>query len=187
MLSPSMMANVNGNRFPNRRIWFATSYCWRSPVPASPRTRNRTDPGLRGSAISCASTGTAPIDMTIPVINARGFTTASSHGYCVRHEVDDNVRLDVPQHEIVLDDAVLEFVGERRQERKELRRERRERIRRGVQRVHLRLEVRQLVLCVAAGFLYRVGAPAVFLLDHRREHRRDLRGEDVPGFGVRTS
>ena len=46
----------------------------------------------------------------------------------VRHDVEDDVRLDVAEHEIVVHHTILELLGQGRQQRQERRGERRERI-----------------------------------------------------------
>ncbi len=54
MLSPSMIANSNGKTLCDFQACAATSYCARSPVPVSPRTRNFTEFLPTGGRVSSA-------------------------------------------------------------------------------------------------------------------------------------
>src|SRR5687768_6223636 len=96
-------------------------------------------------------------------------TWSASCGNRVGHQVDDKVRFDVPQNEIILCNSIFNLLGKRGQQWQQRRREGRERIRRWINLIHGWHEIRKLLLLVFAGFLYRLGASAVLLFDKRGE------------------
>src|SRR5437588_3744061 len=103
MLSPSMMTKSKENVSCSFNISSATSNCLFSPVPVSPMTPNRTDFGFSGSFSSSAeANGTVNKSSR----NARRFIASCNHIY---DEIDDQVRFDIAQNQIVPHHPVLEF------------------------------------------------------------------------------
>src|ERR1041385_7126278 len=120
MLSPSMITNVKGNFWRNSASCLPTSYSSFSPVPVSPMMAKRTDPGLSGRLRACAASGAR--------LAGRRAAPGGRLPKRIGHIVDDEVRLDVAQEQVVRDDAVLHFLGQRRQQRQQCRREGRQRV-----------------------------------------------------------
>src|ERR1041384_6488581 len=175
MLSPSMITNVKGNFWRKSASCLPTSYSSFSPVPVSPMMAKRTDPGLSGRVRTCAASGAR-----LAASKARQAVRLRNR---MGHIVDDEVRLDVAQEQVVRDDAVLHFLGQRRQQRQECWREGRQRVGGRKELVHLGDEVGQplgavLILLVFAGLLDRVGAHAGFALEQGDALRRGGGSED---------
>src|SRR5436190_5670220 len=179
-----MTTNSNGNWLRVAVSCFATASWCLSPVPVSPMTANFTEPALFGSVSlpdAGAAAGADEVRWSCAAIDGVEHATATSTGtnrYArrmfspllnrVRHEVDDDVRLDVADDQVLPDDAVLELLGQLRQVHEHLGRRGRQRRLRRVDRVHLEDDrllpfflallgvLLQLVLDV--GF-HRLGAP----------------------------
>src|SRR4029453_1453957 len=116
-------------------------------------TRKRTEPDFMGRNTWAPSGAAARAMARIAAPNRDRMPVASGRDR-VRHHVEDDVRLDVAKHEIVLDDAVLELLRQGRQQRQKRRGKRRQRVGRGIQHVHRWDEGGKLLLLVLSGLLY---------------------------------
>src|SRR6476469_4345358 len=113
MLSPTMTTNSNGNLARVAASCLATDNWCLSPVPVSPITANFTDPFCTGTDRFCAtSAGTATVSSSNNTNRneRRIISPPASLLNRVRDEVDDDVRLDVANDQVLADDAVFELL-----------------------------------------------------------------------------
>src|SRR5215213_4981431 len=132
MLSPSITANWKGNCAHAATIRSASSNCRLLPVPLSPNTRNLTEPSARGNVTDtpagaawlCTPAGAAaPGDaaasgpcQTMAVArtrrriwNRRTSVPLPQHGrHDVQDVVDHQICLAIEQHEVAIEEAILE-------------------------------------------------------------------------------
>ena len=146
MLSPTMIVKVKLACSRYSSSCRPISYCGLSPVPVSPITAKRVESFASGS-VTLLRRATARDSATATARVSEDGKTGSSadHGCASRpavfgrrrrdrigNEVDDQVGFDVAQDQVAAEEAVLEFIGQRRQLQQQARRHRRQRQRRGI-------------------------------------------------------
>src|SRR5574338_334853 len=106
MLSPRRMTKLNRDFAWLLMTMDARSYSDLSPVPTSPMAAKRTEFFRSGRVIVWAASDFAPAAIA---------TTASNPALVrkrMRHEVDDEIGLDIADQEVVLDPAILQVFGQ---------------------------------------------------------------------------
>src|SRR5688500_1529927 len=108
------MANSNGSRLRTLASCRPTVTWSLPPVPVSPSTANFTEPSLFGTRTFWAVSGPASERSRIDRTTRRITLPRSTNG--VVDEVDDDVRVDIPQNQVPLvGDAVLNVWRQLRQ------------------------------------------------------------------------
>src|SRR5262245_34492819 len=151
MLSPRRMTKLNRDFAWLLITTDARSYSSLSPVPISPIAANRTEFFRSGRVMVWAAS-------EVSVTPASTTNTHALYRKRMGHEIHDQVRVDVTDHEEMFDPAILEVVWQLRQQRQQQGIKGRERILGREELIDLGIKRRQTVLLV----LVRCLLPAHF-------------------------
>src|SRR6476620_10394467 len=124
----------------------ATSRWCASPVPVSPITAKRTEPFLSGSFRSSACIAGGPTSSNRARTNRRRMGPSWHLSDGILHVINNQVRIDVAQDQVLIDDAVLDLLRQRCQVDQEVGRHGWQRLAVWVRRVHFERHSRRRVV-----------------------------------------